>query len=28
MCFDPSSPVSEKLKNSMMELFLKDDGGA
>jgi transcriptional regulator with XRE-family HTH domain len=28
MCFDPNSPVSEKLKNSMMELFLKDNGGA
>ena len=27
MCFDPSSPVSEKLKTSMMELFLKDSGG-
>ena len=27
MCFDPKSPVSEKLKTSMMELFLKDDGG-
>jgi len=27
MCFDPSSPVSEKLKGSMMELFLKDNGG-
>ncbi|MCL2578518.1 MAG: helix-turn-helix domain-containing protein [Oscillospiraceae bacterium] len=24
MCFDPNSPVSEKLKKSMMELFLKD----
>ena len=27
MCFDPNSPVSERLKSSMMELFLKDDGG-
>ena len=27
MCFDPLSPVSEKLKASMMELFLKDVGG-
>ena len=27
MCFDPKSPVSEKLKTSMMELFLKDNGG-
>jgi transcriptional regulator with XRE-family HTH domain len=25
MCFDPSSPVSDKLKKTMMEIFLKGD---
>ena len=24
MCFDPSSPVSERLKNTMMEMFMKE----
>ena len=24
MCFDPNSPVSEKLKSTMMEMFLKE----
>ena len=24
MCFDPNSPVSGKLKNTMMEMFLKE----
>ena len=24
MCFDPNSPVSGKLKNTMMEIFLKE----
>lgn len=27
MCFDPTSPVSEKLKNTMMEIFLKEGSG-
>ena len=26
MCFDPDSPMSAKLKNTMMEMFLKDNG--
>ena len=25
MCFDPNSPVSGKLKNTMMEMFLKEE---
>ena len=28
MCFDPESPVSERLKNTMMEMFLKEGDGA
>ena len=27
MCFDPNSPVSGKLKNTMMEMFLKEGEG-
>jgi len=27
MCFDPNSLVSEKLKNTMMEIFLKEVDG-
>jgi transcriptional regulator with XRE-family HTH domain len=27
MCFDPDSPVSGKLKDTMMELFLKEGDG-
>ena len=27
MCFDPSSPVSGKLKNTIMEMFAKEGAG-
>jgi len=27
MCFDPNSLVSEKLKNTMLEMFLKEEEG-
>ena len=26
MCFDPDSLVSEKLKNTMLEMFMKEEG--
>jgi transcriptional regulator with XRE-family HTH domain len=26
MCFDPNSPVSGRLKNTMMEMFLREGG--
>jgi len=27
MCFDPDSLVSEKLKSTMLEMFMKEEGG-
>ena len=27
MCFDPNSPVSERLKNTMMDMFAKEGSG-